>query len=176
MASQSEDFRTVFRHHPTGVVLVTATVDGEPVGLLLSSLASLAVEPLAVSFSLAKSTGRAGQLLRADTCLVHFLSADQLETARQFAAHDGAHFTPEQGWTTTATGEPLLPDAPAVLRIRPVGSVPVGPATLIAAEVLDVTASPEILDGSLPRLLYVNRTFYSRPGSDTADGIPEISG
>jgi len=70
MVSQREqvaEFRTVFRHHPAGVVLITATVDGEPVGLILSSLSSLAIDPMAVSFSLAKSTGRAGAILRAET-------------------------------------------------------------------------------------------------------------
>lgn len=172
MASQSEDFRTVFRHHPAGVVLITATVDDAPVGLIVSSLSSLALDPLAVSFSLAKNTGRAGLLLRAQSCLVHFLGADQVDLAREFAAWDGRHFTDDQGWTTAPTGEPLLADAPAVLRIRPVGSVPVGPATLIAAEVVDVTASPDMLSGTLPRLFYVNRTFYLRPGDAPGAPVP----
>lgn len=175
MVSQSEqaaDFRTVFRHHPAGVVLLTATVDGKPVGLILSSLASLAVDPLAVSYSLAKSTGRAGDLLQAETCLVHFLGADQLDIAREFAARDGRHFTDDQGWTTAPTGEPKLSDAPAVLRVRPVGSVSVGPATLVAAEVLEVTATPDMLAGTLPRLFYVDRTFYLRPGHTPGSPTP----
>lgn len=174
MASQSEDFRTVFRHHPAGVVLVTATVDGHPVGLVLSSLSSLAVDPMAVSYSLAKHSGRAGELLRAETCLVHFLGEGQVDIAREFADRDGRHFTDDQHWTTAPTGEPLLTDAPAVLRIRTVGTVEVGPATLVAAEVLDVTATPEMLAGALPRLFYVNRTFYLRPGDATATDVPGI--
>jgi flavin reductase (DIM6/NTAB) family NADH-FMN oxidoreductase RutF len=168
MASQSDDFRTVFRHHPAGVVLITATVDGEPVGLIVSSLASLAVDPLGVSFSLAKHTGRPGKLLRADSYLIHFLSEDLMDTAREFAATDGRHFTPEQGWTTADTGEPLLPSAPAVFRARTAGTVALGDATLIAAEVLSVTASPEMLAGTLPRVFYVNHTFRVRPAEDPA--------
>lgn len=165
MTSQREDFRTVFRHHPTGVVLLTATVDERPVGLIASSLASLSIDPLAVSFSLSKRTGRPGALLRAESILVHFLSEGQTETARQFADLDGNHFTDDQGWTTAPTGEPLLIGAPAVLRVHPVGSVEVGPATLVAAEVDEVTASPEMLDGTLPRLFHVNRTFHLQPST-----------
>ncbi|WP_297008315.1 flavin reductase family protein [uncultured Corynebacterium sp.] len=173
--TRAADFRTVFRHHPAGVVLITATVDGEPVGLIVSSLASLAVDPLAVSFSLAKPTGRPGRILRAETCLVHFLGPDQVDIAREFAAGDGQHFTGDQGWVTAPTGEPLLPGAPAVLRIRPVGRVTVGPATLVAAEVLEVTASPEMLDGTLPRLFYVDRTFHLRPSGAPGSPAPDVS-
>ncbi|WP_291474220.1 flavin reductase family protein [Corynebacterium sp.] len=176
MVSQSEqvdDFRTVFRHHPAGVVLITATVEDQPVGLILSSLSSLAIDPMAVSFSLAKSTGRPGQILKAESCLVHFLGPDEVDIAREFAAWDGRHFTDEQGWTTAPTGEPLLAGAPAVLRIRPVGTVPVGPATLVAAEVVEVTASPEMLAGALPRLFYVDRTFYLRPSGTPEPSAPD---
>jgi flavin reductase (DIM6/NTAB) family NADH-FMN oxidoreductase RutF len=163
MASQSDNFRTVFRHHPAGVVLITATVDGEPVGLVVSSLASLAIDPLAVSFSLAKHSGRPGKLLRADSYLIHFLDEKIVDTAQEFAATDGRHFTPEQRWTTAETGEPLLASAPAVFRARTAGTVEVGDATLVAAEVLSVTASPEMLAGTLPRVFYVNHTFRVQP-------------
>lgn len=166
-----EDFRAVFRHHPAGVVLLTATVDGEPVGLIISSLSSLSVDPLAVSFSLSKKTGRPGQILRADSCLIHFLSEEQLATAHQFIAPDGRHFTEEQGWTTAPTGEPLLSDAPAVFRVRPLGTVDIGPATLIAAEVLSVSASPDMLAGEISRLFYVNRTFFLSPCTEV-DATP----
>lgn len=166
MASQSETFRTVFRHHPAGVVLITATVDDEPVGLVVSSLSSLAVDPLGVSFSLAKHSGRPGKMLRADSYLIHFLSEDQVDTAREFAATDGRHFTPEQGWTTASTGEPLLPSAPAVFRARTVETVPFGDATLVAAEVLSASATPGMLAGELPRVFYVNRAFQVRPAAD----------
>ncbi|AWT26736.1 4-nitrophenol 4-monooxygenase/4-nitrocatechol 2-monooxygenase, reductase component [Corynebacterium provencense] len=172
MPSQTEDFRAVFRHHPAGVVLVTATVDDRPVGLVLSSLASLAVDPLAVSYSLSKKTGRPGALLRASTCLVHFLSGEQADIAREFASPHGRHFTADQGWATAPTGEPLLTDAPAVFRVRPAGTVEVGPATLVAAEVLDVRASPAVLSGDLPHLLYVDRTFCSRPRATGAADEP----
>lgn len=169
MASMSEDFRTVFRQHPAGVVLLTATVDGEPVGLVVSSLASLSIDPLAVSFSLTKRTGRPGRILAAQSCLVHFLGEEQISLVEEFVSPDGQHFTGDQGWSTANTGEPLLASAPAVFRVRTVGTVDVGPSTLVAAEVLGVTASPEMLAGSLPRLFYVNRSFRLSPGGDRGD-------
>lgn len=85
MAHLSELFRTAFRHHPTGVALITARVGGEPVGITASSVASLAVDPLAVSFSLTKREGSAGAIYDAESYLIHFLGEDHADVAYQFS-------------------------------------------------------------------------------------------
>lgn len=61
MSATTEDFRAAFRTHPAGVALITATVDGEPAGLTLSSLTSLSLDPMAVAFSFSRTTGSAGR-------------------------------------------------------------------------------------------------------------------
>ncbi|MEJ6549095.1 MULTISPECIES: flavin reductase family protein [unclassified Corynebacterium] len=164
-------FRTAFRRHPTGVALITAHVDGEDVGLTVSSLASLSVDPLAVSFSLAKSGGSAGAILAADSYLIHFLSEDQATIAYEFSRYEGRRFTPDQQWTTAPGGEPLLSDALAVMRAHTVETVRVGDATLIAAEVTDVTRGADgqgeaaaCADVAAPSpLMFRSHQFYRFP-------------
>ncbi|HIW91143.1 MAG TPA: flavin reductase family protein [Candidatus Corynebacterium avicola] len=174
MASEdptADNFRTAFRRHPTGVALITANVDGADVGITVSSIASLAVDPPAVSFSLTKTDGSAGAILEADSYLIHFLSEEQADVAYQFSRSAGIRFSEEQGWSRADSGEPLLPDALAVMRAHTVDTLRVGPSTLIAAEVTsvargadghsDATAAADIA-GPAP-LMFRSHQFYRFP-------------
>ena len=152
-------FRDVFRGHPAGVTLITATVDGEPVGLTASSVSSLSLGPLSISFSLMKRTGSAGKLLRSSSMLVHFLNDAQSPIAHSFATSGADRFAESQGWMTAETGEPLLPNSRAVMRARISDTAQAGESTLVAAEVLDVS---EISDDSA--LLFLGHQFYSIAG------------
>lgn len=136
--SNAARFRTAFRRHPTGVALITAHVDGRDVGLTVSSVASLSVDPLAVAFSLSKQGGSAGAILDAQSYLIHFLSEEQADVAYEFARNDGRRFTDAQRWASSPTGEPLLQDALAVMRAHTLETVRVGDSTLVAAEVTEV--------------------------------------
>ena len=71
----AEGFKAAFREHPAGVALITANTAEGPVGLTASSVASVALDPVALTFSVTRATGSAGGLLSADTFLVHLLDA-----------------------------------------------------------------------------------------------------
>jgi flavin reductase (DIM6/NTAB) family NADH-FMN oxidoreductase RutF len=167
----AERFRTAFRRHPTGVALITAHVSGQDVGLTVSSLASLAVDPLAVSFSLSKPGGSAGAILEAGSYLIHFLGEDQAGIAYEFSRYEGRRFTPDQQWSRAPGGEPLLSDALAVLRAHTVDTLQVGEATLVAAEVTDVSRgadghgeAPACADVAAPSpLMFRSHQFYRFP-------------
>ena len=79
--SVAEQFKAAFREHPAGIALITATTPEGPVGLTASSVASVGLDPVALTFSVTRATGSAGALLLADTFLVHLLDARR--TARQ---------------------------------------------------------------------------------------------
>ncbi|WP_448809729.1 flavin reductase family protein [Agromyces bauzanensis] len=160
-AARAAALRHVFREYPAGVTLITAMTPRGPVGLTASSVSSVALDPPTISFSVTRATGSAGGLLGADTMLVHFLADRHADLARAFAHSGAPRFTPEQGWTTVETGEPLLPDARATFRCRALHIVPVGSSSLVIAEVLDVlpgaTGDP---------LLHHDRKFHRfDPGS-----------
>lgn len=138
MPSLSDDFRTAFRHHPAGVALITATIDGVPYGLTVSSLASLSIEPVAVSFSLAKESGAAGAVLSASSFMIHLLGESHHELATNFAQPGAPRFTEDQGFQFLPTGEPYFPLAPVALRASMHSSISVGGSRLIAAEVHEI--------------------------------------
>ena len=46
----SARFRHVLGHFPTGVTVVTAAADGEPVGLTIGSFTSVSLDPPLVAF------------------------------------------------------------------------------------------------------------------------------
>lgn len=135
-------FREAFRHHPTGVAVVTARDGaGAPVGLTASSVASVSVTPPALVLSISHRTSAAATLLAADSFLVHLLEARNVDLARRFATSGAERFGPATRWTPLATGEPWLPEAPTALCCHPLTRMPVGDATVVVAEVVGVRSS-----------------------------------
>jgi flavin reductase (DIM6/NTAB) family NADH-FMN oxidoreductase RutF len=152
-----EAMRAAFRRYPTGVAVITAA---GPVGLTASSVASVSVDPPALSFSV-MGTGTAKAILGAPSFVVHLLGPRHVDLARDFARSGGPRFTPEQGWSVLPSGEPVLSDAPAALRCRPLHLVPVGDATLVVAAVTEVFHGPA--DGPL---VHHARTFVTSALTD----------
>lgn len=154
-----EGMKAAFRHHPAGVAIITAMTDIGPVGLTASSVASVAVDPAAIMFSVTRATGSAGAILGADSFVVHLIDAEHAELAQAFATSGAERFTPEQGWTTLPTGEPHLASARVALRGRALHTVSVGSSTVVIAEVL------EVLDGPLgDPVVYIDRRFRTLHG------------
>ncbi|HEV7951219.1 MAG TPA: flavin reductase family protein [Glaciihabitans sp.] len=150
----ADSFKAAFREHPAGVAVITASTPSGPVGLTASSVASVAVDPMTLSFSVTRATGSAGALLEAGVVVVHLLAAHHVALADAFARSGQPRFTPEQQWSSFETGEPLLPDARAALRCRIVTVLPVGSSSLVVAEVLEVRLGPPAAP-----LIYHDRTF-----------------
>ncbi|ALX66215.1 flavin reductase family protein [Microbacterium sp. XT11] len=163
-----EGLKAAFRHHPAGVAIITASSPDGPVGLTASSVASVAVDPAAVMFSVTRATGSAGAILAADTFVVHLIDHEHADLAQSFAVSGAERFTAAQGWSTLPTGEPYLADARAALRCRPLQTVPVGSSTVVIAEVV------EVVTGTPGRpLVYVDRRFHALPGDP---GVPGSAG
>ncbi|MFV0434157.1 MAG: flavin reductase family protein [Leucobacter sp.] len=156
--SVGEDLKTAFRYHPAGIAVIAAATPEGLVGLTASSVASVAVDPAAIMFSVTRATGSAGAILGADTFVVNLIDHDHAELALTFATSGSARFTPEQGWGTLETGEPYLPGARAALRCRTLHTVSVGSSTVVVAEVLEVRIGP------IGRpVVYRDRVFHPLP-------------
>lgn len=160
MSELSVDFRTAFRHHPAGVALITAAVDGEFYGLTISSLASLSIDPVAVSFSLAKESGAAGAVLAAQSFVIHMLGEDQQILANNFARPGAPRFTSDQNFRVLPTGEPYFIDSPVAFRASIHSSISVGGSRLIASEVHEVLHGQE----HKQHLLYQDREYLNLSG------------
>lgn len=153
-----EQLKTAFRRYPTGVAVISAAGPDGPVGLTASSVASVSVAPPALSFSVSQSRSARG-ILEAPSFVVHLLGPRHVRLARDFSRPDGPRFTPEQGWDTLPSGEPILPDAVAALRGTPLHRVRVGDSTLVVASVIEVFHGPDS-----GRLVYHHRNFVTSPG------------
>lgn len=149
-------FKEAFRLHPAGVAVVSGSTPEGPVGLTLSSVASVSADPAVLSFSVTRATGSAGGILTAGTFVVNLLTEGQAEVAKSFAITGAERFTKEQGWSTLPSGEPYLPEAAAALKCTIRETVPVGPSVLVLANVLDIKIGTQ----NSP-LMFRDRTFLS---------------
>jgi flavin reductase (DIM6/NTAB) family NADH-FMN oxidoreductase RutF len=156
-----EGLKAAFRQHPAGVAIITATTPSGPVGLTASSVASVAVDPAAIVFSVTRATGSAGAILSADSFVVHLIDDEHSALAQSFAVSGAERFTDAQGWSALPTGEPYLREARVAMRCHPMTTVAVGSSTVVIAEV------DEVLLGQQGRpLVYLDRRFHSLPHGD----------
>lgn len=151
-----ELFKAAFRAHPAGVAIVTAAGPEGAVGLTASSVASVAVEPATLAFSV--TGGRSASVIAAaQTIVVHLVGADQLELVRAFADPSAPRFTEAMDWELLPTGEPLLREADWALRCEIIHRAPLGGSVLLAARVVEIRSTSS---GSGP-LVYHNREFHT---------------
>jgi len=100
-------FREVLGHFATGVTIVTATDEGEPVGFSCQSFAALSLDPPMVILAPAKSSTSWPRIARAGAFCVNILAEHQEAICRAFAISGGDKFD-GVGWTPGITGAPLI--------------------------------------------------------------------
>ena len=106
----SAKYRQVLGHHPTGVTVITAMADDEPVGLAVGSFSSVSLEPPLVGFFATHTSSTWPKIRDAGTFCVNVLGEDQEEVCRRFAMSGGDKFA-GLGWSPSALGSPLLDGA-----------------------------------------------------------------
>lgn len=134
--------RQAFRLYPSGVAIVTALTPAGPVGLTVSSLASVSADPPVVSFSVSTATRSAGAILAAADVAVHVLPVGRAALADAFARSGAPRFTPEEGWVMGPDAPPHLPDAVVSLAGTVRETVPVAGSTLVLVDVVATTIGP----------------------------------
>jgi len=102
-----ELFRRVLGHFSTGVAVVSAMHQGEPVGLTMGSFFSVSLDPPLVGFCAAETSKTWPGIKKAGHFCVNVLTADQEALCRQFAASGVDKFR-GVSWTPTDGGAPRL--------------------------------------------------------------------
>ena len=100
-------FREVLGHFATGITIVTATDEGEPVGFSCQSFAALSLDPPMVILAPAKSSTSWPRIARAGAFCVNILEEHQEAVCRAFALSGGDKFSGVD-WTPGVTGAPLI--------------------------------------------------------------------
>jgi flavin reductase (DIM6/NTAB) family NADH-FMN oxidoreductase RutF len=142
MIDESE-FRRVMGHFATGVAVVTSCQDeGSAVGLTVSSVSSVSLDPTLVLVCVAHDSQTHDWITEAGVYAINVLEeGGRGETlARRFAGGGAEEKFRGTAWRTERTGAPVLDDALAWLDCRVTAALPGGDHTIFVGEVLAADA------------------------------------
>jgi 3-hydroxy-9,10-secoandrosta-1,3,5(10)-triene-9,17-dione monooxygenase reductase component len=103
----SAKYRQVLGHFPTGVTVITAITEGQPVGMAVGSFASLSLEPPQVLFCAGASSTSWPKIRQAGSFCVNILAEPQEDVCRVFASKADDKFA-EIGWKRSGSGSPII--------------------------------------------------------------------
>src|ERR1700753_1477422 len=141
-------FRQVIGRFMSGVVVITATHQGERRGMTVSAIASLSLDPPMIVTCLNAASATQEVIRRAGAFAVNILAEDQ-EQGAGISARPGAEPFPDLPWEPGITGAPLLAGALAVLECRIAQEVRGGSHRVLLAHVVRASAG----EGSPPAYL-----------------------
>lgn len=140
--AHSEQVRDVFNNIPTAVAALCAIVDGEPRGIVATSLAvGVSYDPPMVSFSAQTSSSTWPYLRRASRIGLSLLSDAQIDECRQIASKTGNRFA-DLDTMPTAGGGLLVKRAAAWLECSIAAVVPAGDHEVVLLQVEGVDMRP----------------------------------
>ncbi|WP_167042331.1 flavin reductase family protein [Salinibacterium sp. ZJ454] len=132
-------FREVLGNWPSGVVVITTTVDGEPVGMAMNSFSSVSLDPALVGFFPAKSSSTWPGMRRAGRFCVNVLASHHEAISRSFA-RKGINRFDGVAWHDGLAG-PCLEEAVAWIECELFDEVDTGDHTLVLGRVLQIDAA-----------------------------------
>jgi flavin reductase (DIM6/NTAB) family NADH-FMN oxidoreductase RutF len=155
--SEGDELRELMRRVPAGVAVVTVDLEGEHIGLTVSTLVSLSLEPPLVGISISRFAALHELLRRARAFGISILGEGQEALAQHFARG----VPPIALWEgierrSGTTGAPLLEGALGWIECRLRYEYDVGDHTLFVGEAISVERGP----GTVP-LVHVGSAYRS---------------
>lgn len=151
--ARARTFRDVLGRFASGITVVTALVDGAPIGLTCQSFSSVSLEPPLVVFIPAR-TSRAWPLIQRERRFcINLLAAGQAELSNRMAARSGDKFAGVDWRPSTVTGAPVLSGTLGHLDCEVYAVHEAGDHWLVVGRVLDLVAH----DADEPLLFYRGR-------------------
>jgi flavin reductase (DIM6/NTAB) family NADH-FMN oxidoreductase RutF len=138
-----DDLRRVFRRHAAGIAVITTTHRRRPVGLLVTSLASVSAAPPLVSFNVSLSSSSWPAIEQNDDLGIHVLAAGQSELATLFARSGADRFGPATAWQPGPRDVPLLEGCVSWSLARVQQRVYAGDHVIVVARLLRVETHEE---------------------------------
>ena len=154
-------FRAALGRFATGVALVTADAGGTPLGLVVSSLASVSLHPPLVSFHPSVDSFTWSRMRRAGRFGVNVLGESHAGYVRA-AAPAGADRFAGLAWARTPAGVPRLDGAIAFLECAIEAEHRAGDHSIVVGRVLHAETAP-----GLPLLTWASDFARLTPGPDT---------
>ncbi|MCZ7575917.1 MAG: flavin reductase family protein [Dehalococcoidia bacterium] len=154
-----DDFKGALGSWASGVTVVTTKLDGMVYGITVSSFASLSIDPLLITVSLADSNHLPGMIKQSKQFAVSILAADQQDVSAYFAR---AGRDPQPGFETPVkakpwhTGSPIIEGAIAHLDCNLEQAFQGGDHTIVVGRVAGAAFDP-----SKQPLVYFRRAYRS---------------
>ncbi len=142
-------FRTILGHFATGVVIVTADVDGDWLGLSVNSFSSVSLEPPLIGFFVANTSRTWPRIRETGSFAVNILREGQEDVCRRFADKDVDRFAGYR-WERTPASHPVLADALAWIDCTVEFTAPAGDHAMVLGRVQALSEA----DDGLPLLFY----------------------
>ncbi len=149
------EFRRMMGLFATGVMVVTAQVDGEMHGMTANAVMSVSLDPLLVCVSVSRSARMNGVLHQAGGFALNILSADQ-QALSQYFAGAWKHASPPEYRFEPWVGGPRLVGALAAAGCRTERILDGGDHHLFLGQVLALHQP----DGSLNPLLFFGGRYH----------------
>jgi len=150
-----EDLRGLMRLWPHGVSILSVDAEGDRMGVTVSSLVSLSLDPALIAVSIGKEASCYELLRQAGRFAISLLGADQEDLARRFAAGR----PPLVHWQGVPTREgriaPLIEGALGWIEATTRAEHDAGDHTLFVADVLSIEHGP-----SRQALVYRESTYH----------------
>jgi 3-hydroxy-9,10-secoandrosta-1,3,5(10)-triene-9,17-dione monooxygenase reductase component len=137
LTPDASTYRTVLGHFATGVVIVTAIDDGEPVGMACNSFTSVSLEPPLVLFCAAKNSSTWPRIETSGKWAANILDEDGEEVCRLFAQKGADRFA-RIAYTPGRTGSPILEDALAFVDCETIDKHDAGDHVIIVGRVVEL--------------------------------------
>ncbi|NTJ11786.1 flavin reductase family protein [Rhizobium lusitanum] len=106
----SRQLRDAFGNYASGLTVIAGLVDGAPVGFTCQSFCSVSLDPPLISFCVMKTSSSWPKIRPANQFTVNILSADQLETSRNFG-RSGIDRWAGVHWESSKQGHPVMREA-----------------------------------------------------------------
>ncbi|MCY4398379.1 MAG: flavin reductase family protein [Gemmatimonadetes bacterium] len=134
----SNRFREIMGHYPTGVTVVTAVDrDGAPVGLTANSVTSVSLDPPLVLVCVSEQSASLGAILASGTFAVNILGGGAAETAVRFAGMDREDRFDGIAYTVKEGGGPILEGVLAWIACGLYRTFEAGDHLILVGKVLD---------------------------------------
>lgn len=129
------EFRRTLAEFASGVTVIAAVDDGEPVGFACQSFTSVSLDPALVLFCVDRNSRTWPRINTAGRFSVHILGEHQDDLCRRFGSRDGEKFS-GLDWQLTPWRTPLIPGALAAIHCEIVDAHDGGDHEIVVGRVL----------------------------------------
>lgn len=137
----SDHYRAVMRHLPTGVAAICSTspMTGAQNGMIVGTFASLSMEPALVTFSVTHTSTSWPKIAESDRFSISLLAEDQQEICRALSAK-GEDKLSDVRWSESGWGTPHIQGSLAWFDCRIEQQFVAGDHLVVIASVLEMTS------------------------------------